>query len=704
MFAAALCLCALFFAPPAAIGYAEGEAAVVVSKDGVETPYTDISAALSAWRDGTTLRLSESVTRSASLEVTGNKTLDLNGFTLSSAGGRTLQVRGDLVVTDESPMQNGSISGGGVRIYSGSFTLNNGSIRENASADGAGVYVETGASCTINGGSISRNQATEGNGGGVFVAVGASFTMNGGYIVDNTAHLGGGIYGGGTIVLCGNASVFENKGGNLYLPEGVTVQAKDVTGRIGVTCAGGTAVFAKGTGSGFFADDATYLVKESGNALRLSLSPLVSVSAQFDGSVTVYPTTLLETLTDRIVLSGTNENGVLYPESEIRRVALSFAGDAEAFLPGENEILISVTGADGEEVAAQCTVMVVIPSLIEITAMFDGNGAAVYFDTPLEALYERLTVEGTYTDGVVRTLSKTAEQTAQINGESYITDFYGLSGNPSEHENGIAVLTVSVKNYATEVSVTVSKHLFRTEEMSLQDVTAVQNSGDWKLDPYAFFVQELPSGIEPKAVIEGGLEEKELSAGTYRVTITFLIRDPKNYAVEGDNLTGNLIVNRDKVVFSDEAGNAFCEAKREGGIPLGWTLAVTDVTGKVTAPRLDGDWESRQIIEIALRDGGAIVTQIDGGLQIRLLLDGRLHDDEVRVYRVLSDGGVIEVEAERDGDYLVFRATSATQYIVAVDNGYTVYLVLAVIFGVVCIVGAGGLVWYFVKRRNLKLR
>ena len=78
----------------------------------------------------------------------------------------------------------------------------------------------------------------------------------------------------------------------------------------------------------------------------------------------------------------------------------------------------------------------------------------------------------------------------------------------------------------------------------------------------------------------------------------------------------------------------------------------------------------------------------------------------MRVFRVLSDGTLLEVAAERDGDYIVFTASdfSATQFVFAADSGYTVYLILTVCFGAACVLGAAVLLVFFKLRRKMSLR
>lgn len=185
--------------------------------------------------------LAEDVTISGTLTVTGEATVDLNGYVLRYAeeaepgsifrvtGGKTLTMTdsrpaathedaklpaGGLITggegyrRDYGAGQSYSYSGGGVYVEAGaSFVLAGGTIyacgvQSGANAAyGGGIYAE-GGSVTMTGGAI-RNcvlSANNGaNGGGVYIYSGASFTMEGGVIAGCSA-MGGGIFTSGSTV------------------------------------------------------------------------------------------------------------------------------------------------------------------------------------------------------------------------------------------------------------------------------------------------------------------------------------------------------------------------------------------------------------------------------------------------------------------------------------------------------------------------
>ena len=186
--------------------------------------------------------LAEDVTISGTLRVTGEATVDLNGYVLRYAeeaepgsifrvtGGKTLTMTdsrpaathedaklpaGGLITggegyrRDYGAGQSYSYYGGGVYVEAGaSFVLAGGTIYACGVQSGAfqafggGIYAE-GGSVTMTGGAI-RNcvvSANNGaNGGGVYIYSGASFTMEGGVIAGCSAMGGGGIFTSGSTV------------------------------------------------------------------------------------------------------------------------------------------------------------------------------------------------------------------------------------------------------------------------------------------------------------------------------------------------------------------------------------------------------------------------------------------------------------------------------------------------------------------------
>ena len=165
---------------------------------------------------GDTIKLSSNTEVHATLQITKNLTLDLNGCTLKMTGdGSVLKVSGraTLTITDSSAAKSGTITGGNAE-----------------DGDGGGVYVEAYAALEMTGGCITGCRAEDG--GGVYIDNNATLKMTGGCITDCHAIYGGGIYSCENLYMGGTAKIEKctsnggsydaiwNKGGDMYADGG----------------------------------------------------------------------------------------------------------------------------------------------------------------------------------------------------------------------------------------------------------------------------------------------------------------------------------------------------------------------------------------------------------------------------------------------------------------------------------------------------
>ena len=193
----------------------------------------DLQAKIDAAADNATITLNSNTEIAATLQITKNLTIDLNGYTLRMTGNRSVLCvynGATLTITDSSTAKSGTITGGnagdgggvyiggnsseghlvmtggtitgcatdpsrgggrggGVFVFKGSFTMSGTAKITNCTADwGGGVVVHTGQSTfTMNGGEISDCKASN-TGGGVCLIGGAWFEMTGGIIRDCRAY------------------------------------------------------------------------------------------------------------------------------------------------------------------------------------------------------------------------------------------------------------------------------------------------------------------------------------------------------------------------------------------------------------------------------------------------------------------------------------------------------------------------------------
>ena len=165
---------------------------------------------------GDTIKLSSNTEVHATLQITKNLTLDLNGHVLKMTGsGSVLKVSGraTLTIQDSSAEGTGTITGGNAE-----------------DGDGGGVCVEAYAALEMTGGCITGCRAEDG--GGVYIDNNATLKMTGGCITDCHAIYGGGIYSCENLYMGGTAKIEKctsnggsydaiwNKGGDMYADGG----------------------------------------------------------------------------------------------------------------------------------------------------------------------------------------------------------------------------------------------------------------------------------------------------------------------------------------------------------------------------------------------------------------------------------------------------------------------------------------------------
>ena len=192
--------------------------------------------------NGGTVQLTEDIEISATLEVTRNVTLDLNGCTLRMTGtGSVLKVHNGatLTITDSSAAKSGTITGGNAEDGDGggvcveayaTLEMTGGCITGCRAEDGGGVYIDNNATLKMTGGCITGCRAEDG--GGVYIDNNATLKMTGGCITDCHAIYGGGIYSCENLYMGGTAKIEKctsnggsydaiwNKGGDMYADGG----------------------------------------------------------------------------------------------------------------------------------------------------------------------------------------------------------------------------------------------------------------------------------------------------------------------------------------------------------------------------------------------------------------------------------------------------------------------------------------------------
>ncbi|AEF86336.1 probable extracellular nuclease [Treponema primitia ZAS-2] len=175
-----------------------------------------------------------------------NGTFTMNGGTISgnrfNNGGGVYMTSGTFTMNGGTITDNSSNSkGGGVYVAGGIFTMTGGIISGNrSSSDGGGVYVDGGTfTMGVGGETITGNTAYKG-GGGVYVTGDKTFTMNGGTITVNNGSDGGGVYASTDFAMNGGIITANDgvSGGGVYTSKSFTLNTGAITGNNGFDGAG----------------------------------------------------------------------------------------------------------------------------------------------------------------------------------------------------------------------------------------------------------------------------------------------------------------------------------------------------------------------------------------------------------------------------------------------------------------------------------
>ena len=232
---------------------------------------------------GDTITLNSNMEIAATLEITKNLTLDLNGYTLRMTGNRSVLCvynGATLTIQDSSTAKSGTITGGnatdGGGVYiggtssEGHLVMTGGTITGcHVSSRGGGVLVYNGR-FTMSGTARITN-CTAAGGGGVVVHTGSStFTMNGGEISDCKAfYTGGGVclvsgawfeMTGGTIRNCTDGSVESSA---IYMDLGtMKAHGGTVKGNVCVSGVGNCVITHEPSQEGYTIFDGTIYVEQ----------------------------------------------------------------------------------------------------------------------------------------------------------------------------------------------------------------------------------------------------------------------------------------------------------------------------------------------------------------------------------------------------------------------------------------------------------
>ena len=379
-----------------------------------------------------------------------------------------------------------------------------------------------------------------------------------------------------------------------------------------------------------------------------------------------------------ITVSGVNVNGIAYT----KQLTFELSGTLAV---GTSSVTVTATGEGGETAQTEVSVEVSKPTLQAIEVVAPELQPKVYFDSPLSSLTGEggYTFKGIYDDGSRKFLSAGT-------GE----DEYTLEGDFTRRTEGKSTVTVRAGSVTQTFEVEVSKYALSLSQADIQEIMTLEGE---PVSPRAF-APTLPAGLDVIAVAkEGALSA--LPPGVYEVKISFAVTDAENYEEVTTQFTTHLTVLR-KTLSATAGKEGSCSVEKEGGLLPAWSLSAEEITNAVTV-NIEGSLEAHAVYELTLEEGGMAVEE-PGSLTVRLTLEEDLKGEDVTLYLLRADGSLVKVDATREENDQLFTADSLAhaRYVVAVETASQVYLILSIVFGVACVLGAAAVIAYLAVKRK----
>ena len=310
-------------------------AVALVKHGGEKTFFNQLSDALNAWVDGSTLMLMSDVTTASTISVGGTKTLDLNGYKLrisknlqvisvqeggdltiksSAQGGEVIGCNADRAVVGGTgqtlTLESGTIKTAASNCISGTnavFNLNGGAIEGTSNSSdmtvASAVYCKGNCTVNWNGTSITTNTGcgfysnkttdTVKIGGGSFAATADTLPDNAGYVLSNcNVEIQGAPVLNGKGIYLSNGRVI-NVTGELTndVPIGVVMQTPGVF-TSGLQGNGGIANFANGNGDdygiGLDASGEAQVVRKYTVTWKLDETTVLATDKVLEGTVPTF--------------------------------------------------------------------------------------------------------------------------------------------------------------------------------------------------------------------------------------------------------------------------------------------------------------------------------------------------------------------------------------------------------------------------------
>lgn len=481
--------------------------------------------------------------------------------------------------------------------------------------------------------------------------------------------------------------------------QGLSVQNKPYDGTTAMTIASNGAILhTPFDGDDVSIDEVTALAEDA-NAGRkiIIISSILLTGRDKDNYTVTLPTGLRGDILPKVLDFTLTAEGGVYNGG-----AIGGSSSVSGFLQGESGVVtLSYEGMSNGGVAFAGTNAPVLAGTYTVTATLDKDNYSLGEDVRKEFVIARaksvITVDKVKTQYTYTGYRQIVNEGAILNHEeaklTYTDNVFTVVGT------GVYTVTISVAqtaNYESaseKVIISVDKAKYNMSKVQFLDGSFAADGREYGLEVSG----ELPEGVTVEYI---GNRQKE--AGIYTVTAKFS-GDADNYE-DIQDMTATLILRSVKLT-SDGSVEILSEDGFEPDMELQTEVLETSGYGGLKLDEKEIDVLTAK--DVSLVKNGQAAT-VGGKITVRMLIDEALRNrDGLMVIFIADDGEITNMNATREGDYMVFETDHNSVYAivsfksVALDpQGLTTEAIVGIVVGIVVLIALIILIVLLYRRRR----
>lgn len=464
--------------------------------------------------------------------------------------------------------------------------------------------------------------------------------------------------------------------------QGLSVQNKPYDGNAAMTISsGGAILLTPFDGDDVSIDEITASASDADAGRKnIVIGSILLTGRDKDNYTVTLPTGLRGDISPRLLDFTLTAEGGVY-----NGAAIGGSSSVSGFLQGESGVVtLSYEGMSNGGVAFAGTEAPVLAGTYTVTAALDNGNYSLGEDVRKEFVIARakseINVENVKTKYTYTGYRQIVNEGAELNHEEvtlvYTDNVFTVVGT------GVYTVKISAEqsdNYesaSVEVAISVDKATYNMSKIRFADGSFVADGLEYSLEVSG----ELPEGVTVEYI---GNKQKE--AGIYTVTAQF-IGDADNYESIQD-MTATLTL-RSASLASDGGVEISSDDGFEPDMELQTEVLDTSGYGGLKLDEKEIDVLTAK--DVSLIKNGQAAT-VNGKMIVRMLIDEALRDrDGLMVIYIADDGTITNMNATREGDYMVFETDHNSVYAIVsfksippAPQGLTTEAIVGIVVGIV---------------------